>query len=311
MSISFSGETKEALCAVPIPPRQECCRTSLLYGLLMFADTFKREKIRLFTAHQCVADFTVSLMDECFALKANLYESEKKNGGMAYTSYKITEPVKKNLDAMFAAWGYEDDEQPGNIKESVLKCQYCLSHFLRGAFLCCGSVHRPESSYQLEFTVEDEVAAENLRIALLLGGFEPHQSKRKQAILLYFKESEIIVDLLNFIGAQKAAFQIINTKILKDLRNNANRAANCDTANINKAVAAAKVQIDAIMSLEARGTLRRLSAELTETAALRVQNPDASLAELAALHDPPVTKSGVTHRLAKLVKLSNAPEEEY
>lgn len=271
----------------------------------MFSENFSRERVRIICTNESVAKLSLSLFRDCFKIRGNLYESEKKNSGAIYTSYKITEPVKKELDTMFSTLGYNPDESAEILKPEVFKCQNCMKSFTRGAFLSCGSVTTPEHSYQLEFSVQNEQLAENLITVLGESGFTPRLSQRKQNHIIYFKESEIIVDLLNYIGAQKSAFRVIDTKILKDIRNNANRLANCDTANIDKVISAAQSQIDSIELLERRGMFNELSRELQETARLRLENPEASLSELAELHDPPITKSGASHRLAKLVKLAS------
>lgn len=92
--------------------------------------------------------------------------------------------------------------------------------------------------------------------------------------------------------------------IMGIIRNNANRAANCDAGNIAKQVKAASYQIALIEAMKADGRLRKLSPKLQETAAARVENPDATYEELARLLH--ITKSGVVNRLRKIIQLHNA-----
>ena len=73
---------------------------------------------------------------------------------------------------------------------------------------------------------------------------------------------------------------------------------------------AAQLQIHAVEKLEASGEITLLPDELRTTARLRLENPEATLGELAALHTPPITKSGVNHRLKKLLGLASAPDEQ-
>ena len=83
-----------------------------------------------------------------------------------------------------------------------------------------------------------------------------------------------------------------------------NRRVNCDAANLDKAVEAAQSQLEAIRSLERQGLLDKLPDKLQETARLRVAYPEDTLAQLAQLCDPPITKSALNHRLRKLVELA-------
>ena len=85
-------------------------------------------------------------------------------------------------------------------------------------------------------------------------------------------------------------------------RSRVNRRVNCDAANVDKSVAAAQAQIAAIQRLKREGRLSALPDKLLEAARLRADNPELTLAQLAALCDPPVTKSCFNHRLRKLVE---------
>ena len=140
-------------------------------------------------------------------------------------------------------------------------------------------------------------------------GFQPKEATRKANYIAYFKQSERIEDFLTAIGAPLAAMEIMNAKLEKNLRGSVNRRVNCDAANLDKAVEAAQVQLEAIRSLEQSGQLEGLPDKLRETARLRLEHPEDTLAELAALCDPPATKSALNHRLRKLVELGQAQGE--
>ena len=96
----------------------------------------------------------------------------------------------------------------------------------------------------------------------------------------------------------------MNAKLERDLQGRVNRQVNCDSANLDKTVAAAREQLAAIQRLRASGRLDALPDKLRETAALRLEYPELSLSELAETFDPPVTKSCLNHRLRKLVELA-------
>lgn len=195
----------------------------------------------------------------------------------------------------------EREDAPASLEEIFL-CENCRRCFLRGVFIACGTVSDPAASYHLEIAIPDTESVPGMIAVMTALGLPPKATKRRGTDILYYKENEIISDFLAAIGAQNAAFEMINERIRRDFRNQANRYANCDTANINKTVSTSQMQIEAIAALRATGCLENLPDELRETARLREENPDASLAQLAALHHPPITKSGVNHRLCKIME---------
>ena len=125
---------------------------------------------------------------------------------------------------------------------------------------------------------------------------------RGGSAVIYFKQSEHIEDLLTTIGAPAAAMDIMTAKVDKEIRNGANRAMNCDMANVNKTIDAALEQKNAIQRLQENGRLERLPEKLRQTALLRLQYPEMSLSQLAEKCAPPVTKSCMNHRMRKLLE---------
>ena len=172
--------------------------------------------------------------------------------------------------------------------------------FLRGVFLACGSVTDPEKEYHLEFVLEDEAFAAALQRLIARFSLSAHLTKRRAMALVYLKGQSEITDMLSIFGAQSARFAMEDAYIRKELRNNANRAVNCDSANVQRAVTAASRQTEAIERVLAAKGRESLPPALRETAALRLAHPEMSLEELGRLCDPPVGKSGVNHRLRKL-----------
>ena len=131
-------------------------------------------------------------------------------------------------------------------------------------------------------------------------------SHRRGRPLVYLGGSDAIEDILGIMGATREVFDFINAKIKREIRNNVNRATNCDAANIRRTVSASEEQIGAIELLRDGGYLPQLPDELRRTAELRLENPSVSLSVLAALHDESITRSGVNHRLSKLIELAEA-----
>lgn len=186
-----------------------------------------------------------------------------------------------------------------------LVCGECLAHFIAGAFISCGNISDPNKSYHMEFSFTDEAAASIMVGVLSDAGFEPGTSIRKGKHILYYKNSNTIEDLLGYMGASFGAFELINAKIVREIRENTNRQVNCDSANIVKTIKAAEGHIQIINELIESGQIKALSDDLKETAELRLANPNASLAELGQLFVSPISKSGVKHRLDKIVDYYN------
>ena len=161
----------------------------------------------------------------------------------------------------------------------------CARAFLRGAFLSAGTVSDPAKSYHLEITCPGEREAMQLLTLMERCGMEPKEMMRKGAPVVYIKEGQQVRDLTG-------------------VRGNVNRRVNCETSNITKAVAAGMKQVRAIRALEAAGELDTLSDGLYDIAQARLAHPDATLEELGQMLVPPVSKSGVNHRLRKLCEMA-------
>ena len=180
----------------------------------------------------------------------------------------------------------------------------CARAFLRGAFLAAGTVSDPAKSYHLEITCPGEREAMLLLTLMERCGMEPKEMVRKGTPVVYIKEGQQVRDLLAMMGATVAMMDLENARILKGVRGNVNRRVNCETSNINKAVAAGMKQIRAIKALEAAGELDTLSDGLYDIAQARLAHPDATLEELGQTLVPPVSKSVVNHRLRKLCEMA-------
>ncbi len=135
-------------------------------------------------------------------------------------------------------------------------------------------------------------------------GLEAKTVTRKKHRVVYVKEGARIVDLLNMTGAHVALMNLENVRILKEMRNSVNRRVNCETANISKTVDAAVRQLKDIEYIRDTAGLSSLPDNLRETAALRLEYPDAPLKELGTYLSPPVGKSGVNHRLRRISEIA-------
>lgn len=190
------------------------------------------------------------------------------------------------------------------VSALLLKNDCCRRAFLRGSFLCLGSMSNPVKSYHLEYVCSSRAQAQ--QIADIIGTFQidARITERKNHFVVYIKEGEAIVDLLNIIGAHISLMDLENLRIVKEVRSSVNRRVNCETANISKTINAASRQMEDILYLRDHYGLNRLPEHLKEMAIVRLEHEDASLKELGEYLDPPVGKSGVNHRLRKLKELA-------
>ena len=133
---------------------------------------------------------------------------------------------------------------------------------------------------------------------------------RKNNNILYIKESENIEEILTFMGAQNSTLEIMNIKILKDMRNRVNRVRNCDMANLNKTSAASVSQLQDIRLIESNMGLENLPDTLREIAEARLENPEFSLNDLGEILDPPIGRSGVNHRLKRIKQIADQIRKE-
>ena len=182
----------------------------------------------------------------------------------------------------------------------------CKKAYLRGAFLAGGSVSSPEKAYQLEIACTTENNAERLTEILSSLHLESKSIKRKNRFIVYIKDGDTISDFLGMTGSMNSLMEFENIRVLKEMRNSINRTVNCDTANINKVVNAESKQIDDIKLIEERRGLDSLPEQLKTVAEMRLLNPHLSLAELGERLSPPLGKSGVNHRLAKISKIADS-----
>ena len=192
----------------------------------------------------------------------------------------------------------------GSVDTSVFGCQSCRTSFLRGVFVSCGTVSDPSKSYSLELRIHSESLADSLFELLGNNSVVPKRRVFRGKHCLYLRKCEDIQSFLFLLGETREAFNIAEGKIRRDFVNNTNRRINCDTRNIKIAVDAAAKETEAIKKLRDSGRLELLDESLKRTAELRLENESANLGELAALHSEKITKSGVYHRLAKLIEES-------
>lgn len=301
--MSFTTQIKDELGGLPI--KSTCCRKAFLYGIMYnaaVADEGNEVSVILHIPTGGELDLP--------ALLTPLFQ---KQLGCAPTYTPETRGAHRYLHLSFTskqAARHLRDLSRAEVANAALltstlgfRCDECYSAFLRGIFLACGTVTDPTKAYHMELRAPSDGRSDLLCAVILLKGFAPGSTKRKDYVSFFWKSSTSIQDFLSFLGATHSMFALLNAQIKQNLRNDANRATNCETRNIIRSIHAGGRQMQAIRYLKEQGLLPALTPELQVTAQLRWEHPEASLAELASLHEPAITKSGLNHRMEKILAL--------
>lgn len=189
---------------------------------------------------------------------------------------------------------------------SLLKCANCRGALLRGLFIAVGSMNDPAAhEYNLDFTFRTEAAADDALSLLNACGFEPKKRFRRGAYVLYIKSSDSIGEFFAAAGSNRVMFDIVNARMEADVRGTLNRANNTDISNINKSTAASERACEAISFLIETERLHLLDETLHKTALLRIENPELSLFQLAAVSPEGVSKSTLNARLKRIIEIAD------
>lgn len=300
--MSFSSNVKSELCRGEV--ERGCCALAEAHGVLLYANTFSPECIRVVTECRDFGLRLPRLFRKALGVQFDQLPEPEATGKLTYA---ITQPEK--IRQVFSQCSFSAHGSLAlHVNFALLERDCCRRAFLRGAFLAGGSVTDPEKRYHLELSTTHLKVSRETETLMREMELSPKQTERKGSLVLYFKQSDAIEDFLACIGAPVNAMAVMQAKIEKDWRNEANRKTNCDSANVDKTVAAAQEQLAALRRLE-RAALP-LPEKLRQTARLRQAHPEATLSELAELHTPPLSKSAVNHRLRKLMALAAQQEAE-
>lgn len=301
--MSFSSNVKVELCKDSLSKKS--CAVAEGYGVLLYCNTFSSTEIRIITESRDFAARLPRLFKKAFGITFDQEPAAQDRGKLQFAISsedkiaKIFETLQMDLKASLTL----------HVNFGMLEEEAECMAYLRGTFLAGGSVTDPAKRYHLEMTTSHYKVSRETCALLIECGFSPKELSRGGNNILYFKQSDYIEDFLTAIGAQVSAMGVMEAKVEKDLRNGVNRRVNCETANLTKVVDASMGQMAAIRALEEAGELDKLPGKLRETALLRRENPEATLQELAAMLNPPITKSAINHRMRKLLELARALEE--
>ncbi len=268
----------------------KCCTLSFFYGAMLFSNKLDKSTMTISLENEKLLEILTYIMIHHFLAKPTVRQIQKGGKTKFEVSFK-RELLAKELSEMF--------ETPSNEFE----CKNCLKFFLRGVFLASGNITDPERDYRAEFIVKSEALAKTLT-EYIKPYTDAKVTKRGSAYVVYIKGSERIETFCALIGAKKVAFDVIEKSIEKDKKNALNRQCNCDSANIKKTVSASVDVRLAIKKLRDSGKFSSLPDELKKTAELREKYPEESLSSLALLYEGGISRSGLNHRMKKLIELS-------
>ena len=287
---SFSLKVKNEIC---VPDLEDiCCVRAELAGLVCFAAQISDGLIKINTESHEIARRAPLLVKRLYNLDM---EITPRQSGIYNVSLCGSEVIKVLRDTRLAGI-------PLSIDGDVVRRECCKRAFIRGAFLGGGSITAPEKAYHIEFVTHHFAIRGDFANILEYFSVSPKVVNRGGNCVFYIKDSEQIADTLTILGAHSRMMDFLNVKIEKDLRNITNRRVNCENANSEKSAGAAVAQAQAIRKLEKSGRLESLPEHLVDVARLRLEFPEATLADIAAKLG--ITKSGVNHRMRKIAEIS-------
>lgn len=315
--MSFSLKVKNEVCRyVDISKGESIAELSAIMkvsGTLSLGGN-KQFSFKITTENPTIARFIFTILKNKFNIHTKIM-MKKSNSLKKNNIYIVLITEEMHVKDLLEKVGlFKEDKNVFslnyNIPDIVFEKDEYKKAYIRGAFLGGGSVSNPEKTYHLEFVTHNCDYADDLSKLINEYGLNSKVIQRKNSFIVYLKEGEQIVDLLNIIGAHSALLDLENVRIMKEMRNNINRLVNCETANLSKTVNAAVRQIESIKLIQKEIGLLRLPENLREIAELRLKYPDESLKELGEMLNPKIGKSGVNHRLRRIEKIAEELRRE-
>lgn len=293
--MSFTCELKKELSS--LEAENPCCEQAFAYGFLLFGKSFNARSVSCSTDYAEVMDCFEKRVSE---IVGDSYEISKSDSGK-YTLRVTTAEARMKILNRF---GHEKNEISLRVNYGNFENDCCYAAFLRGAFLSCGSLADPYKNYHFEFVVPYLKLSKDLLKILTDLNLNAKYILRNYSHVIYIKESESIEDIITMMGAVNSSLQLMGIKLEKDVRNNINRQMNFESANMNRSIEAGIAQVEAIELIESRKGLDSLPDNLRELAIIRKENPDMSLKQLGECLSEPLSRSGVNHRLKKIMEIA-------
>ena len=319
--MSFSMDTKMEVLKSDID--NDCCAIAFLSAIIKCSGELSisgnhQIKVEIYTELPELFDKIKRIIEQYYGKECKMTLMEDTNISKA-SRYKITLPsdITNQLLKDLGIMSLDEDGLlaiENGISQFVIIDDCCKRSYIKGAFVSCSTSNiiiknydneKSNSGYHLEFVFNFEKIAEDFIELLKSFDITAKLTIRKNTPIVYIKEYQLICDTLALVGANKAVMDLQNEAAIRELRNNVNRQNNCLNANLNKTVNASVKQLTAIKNIQENRGLESLDEGLMELALLRLANPDASLEELRKLSTVPLTKSGINHRFARILKISD------
>lgn len=316
--MSFASETKNELAR--IEPEKKCCMLAEISGFLRVAGSIGlaglgKFRIKITTENAAVARHYKKLLQDYFGIETKLEISEGKTVAKAGSgkkhAYSITIDADNLSEQILRETGMLLIKEGNNyfsdgIYSGIVRTKCCKKAYLRGVFMGAGTMSDPEKGYDLEFVLNSEVMAADLK--KLINSFVDlscKTTKRGKHYVVYMKKADYISDTLAIMGASSQVFSMEETRIKKAMINSAKRSVNCDNANTDRIIEASMKQVETIKKIDEAIGLAALPEKLRQAAQLRLENPDISIAALGELCDPPLKKSGINNRMRRIEEIAD------
>ena len=294
--MSFTAGVKNELATLAF--ESECCKRSFAYGFLLYGKSFTTRSVSCATDYAEVMQAFERTIAETSGVKTTV--TRLRSG-----KYVLKIPAVEDRKRIIEYFDHAVNSISLRINRGVFEDDECYGSFLRGVFLSCGSIANPDKNYHLEFVIPFHNLSLDLLKILTDFGLKAKLILRKYSYVVYLKDSESIEDLLILMGAVNSSLELMGIKIQKDVRNKINRQMNFESANMSRSIEAGLAQVEAIEIIEKKQGLDSLSDELKEVAILRRENPDMSLKQLGENLTVPISRSGVNHRLMKIMEIAD------
>ena len=300
--MSFSSKVKEELSKLENLSNKENVKQELIGYLLSCNTSINKNKIKFSTESEYNINRLAKLLNNCKILEYKIEVQDK-----SYIITFKTKALEENLN-QFLKIGENSlelsTEELQTLKATTKQGEDPLKALIRGMFLGAGAINNPEKANQISIGISTEKLAQQMIKNLEENDIKFKIIKKSDNYHIYTKDGEEISKTLAFIGANKAVLEFENIRIEREMRNKINRIVNCEEANLNKTMNASIEQIEAINKLKKSKKFEQLEENLKEIAEIRLQNPNANLAQIGKMLKEPIGKSGVNYRLKKIVELA-------
>ncbi len=179
----------------------------------------------------------------------------------------------------------------------------------RGAFLAHGSLTEPGRSSALEITCPGPEAALALVGAARRLGISAKAREVRGVDRVVIRDGDAIGAMLTRLGAHDSVLAWEDRRMRREVRATANRLANFDDANLRRsarAAVAAGARVERALEILGDDVPEHLSV----AGRLRLEHKQASLEELGALADPPLTKDAIAGRIRRLLAMADKKASE-